>query len=203
MQQALVIAALYAAATVQGATGVPQPDALPTEREMNAFVQTVIHMTGLHNDVRVVIDPETKSCAYAMTFRGKQYIGVDPSCVGQLSEGGVYRWSAVGVLTHEIGHLLGGHTTNQTHSQAEEREADEWAGWAMYRLGATLAQAQTFYQTTSPKGSKSHPPRATRLASVAQGFENARAGTTPIEEMPVGETIWARFLTTRLPWAGK
>jgi len=167
---------------------------------MSAVVKRILAMTGLQNDVRVVIDPSTKTCAYATTVSGRQYIGVDLDCVGPLRTGERYNWRALGILTHELGHLLGGHTTNSTSSHQEESEADAWAGWAMYRLGATLAEAQTVFATFSVSASKTHPARAVRLASVARGWERARAGTTPLRKSPPHKNRWREFLSRPVPW---
>ena len=149
--------------------------------EMTAFVRKVLALTGLHNDVPVLVDPKAESCGYATTKGGREYIGVNLECVGPLRvsipyEG--YNWYAVGVLTHEIGHLLGGHTANGANSHREENEADEWAAWAMYRLGASMPQARSFFSSLSREGSKSHPARAVRIASVMRGWSRARENET-------------------------
>jgi hypothetical protein len=143
---------------------------LPKEREMQVFVDQVLAMTGLHNKVDVVIDPAATGCAYAATADFKQVIGIDPACVGPLrNKAKSYNWRTVGILTHEIGHLLSGHTTDGKGSEPPtESDADEWSGWAMYRLGASLTQAQVCAATMSERASDTHPGRAIRLASVAR-----------------------------------
>ena len=179
-------------------------ESLRPEREMRALVAQVLSMTGLHNDVTVVIDPGAEGCAYATTTRqGKQYIGVDLDCVGPLVTAGRYNWRAVGILCHEIAHLLGGDTTRLASSHREESEADEWAGWAMARLGATLPEAKTVFETFSVQGSKTHPPRAARLASVARGWSKAQAEKAATPSVPPGRNAWERFLRSPLPWASE
>ncbi len=116
------------------------------------------------------------------------YIGVNLECVGPLRISipyEDYNWDAVGVLAHEIGHLLGGHTVNSTNGHREESEADEWAGWAMYRLGASMPLAYSHFASGSREGSKTHPPRATRIASVIRGWSRARESETAPIRVPV------------------
>jgi hypothetical protein len=205
----MILLSLLAALSVASAAhaGVPNQaepiEDLRHEQQMRAFVAQVLAMTGLHNDVAVVIDPGAEGCAYATTRHGKQYIGVDPGCVGPLATAGRYNWRAVGILCHEIGHLLGGHTTTLANSHREESEADEWAGWAMARLGSTLPEAQTVFGTFSVPGSKTHPPRTARLASVACGWRKAQAEKTATSPVPPGRNAWERFLRSPLPWASE
>jgi len=183
-------------------TGSANPlDDLPVEPEMAVVVERILAMTGLHNDVRVVVDYEATGCAYATTRDGRQYIGVNPDCVGPLRIEGRYSWRVLGALTHEVAHLLGGHTTNATNSHREETEADEWSGWAMYRLGATLDEALTAARTYSVSGSRTHPPRAVRLESVERGWRRAAAEVEPIKGTSPKPNAWAAFLNSPLPWA--
>lgn len=201
MRRCLLILALGQAAFAVSVAPAASPQDLPAEPEMAVVVEKILAMTGLHNDVRVVVDYDAKGCAYAATRKGRQYIGVNPDCVGPLRIDGRYNWRVLCVLTHEVGHLLGGHTINATNSHREESEADEWSGWALHRLGATLEQAQTAARQYSVAGSKSHPPRAVRLASVARGWRRAQAGVTPLEGASPKVNRWAAFLSRPLPWS--
>ncbi len=178
----------------------PSPG-LPQEREMQPFVDQVLTMTGLHNKVDVVIDWTAKGCAYATTIDGQQLIGVDPACVGPLrGKNGAYNWRTIGILTHEIGHLLSGHTTDGVGSRPPtEAYADEWSGWAMYRLGATLKQAQACASSMNEKGSDTHPGRSVRTKAVEQGRKNARHGRMRLRSKPFPEW-WGELMKEPLPW---
>lgn len=51
-------------------------------------------------------------------------------------------WRDIGILAHEIGHHLNGHTVNSLGSRWQtEAEADWFAGYVMARLGAPLEGA--------------------------------------------------------------
>jgi len=61
-----------------------------------------------------------------------------------------------------------------------ELEADETAGFILYKLGATLEESQRAMksESVSVEGSYTHPPRAQRLEAIRKGWEKAR-GSTP------------------------
>jgi len=83
------------------------------------------------------------------------------------------QWS---ILAHEIGHHLSGHTlTSGGDSHKQELEADEFSGFVMYKMGATLPQAQSaINKFCSDEGSLSHPPKKDRLVAVEIGWYNAK-----------------------------
>ena len=191
--------ALLAITSFQAAAQNPY-EKLPEDTEKRDFVIQVLGLTGLHNEVRVVTDPSATGCGYATTYDGRQYIGLDPNCVGRLWEGTGYNWRTVGILTHEVGHLLGGHTTNSTNSHREESEADEWSGWMMARLGATLAEAETLASELSVQASTTHPARKVRMASVERGWRRGKAlpesGQTKPPQVPAVISVFRQ----KLPW---
>lgn len=83
------------------------------------------------------------------------------------------QWS---ILAHEIGHHLSGHTlTSGGDSHKQELEADEFSGFVMYKMGATLPQAQSaINKFCSEEGSLSHPAKKDRLLAVETGWYNAK-----------------------------
>lgn len=153
------------------------PKDLPVDQEKQAFVADALAKMGLHNEVAVVIDPTTTGCAYATTVDGAQFIGVDPKCLGPLRTGTSYDWFVVGVLGHEIGHLLNRH--DRSSNPPEEIRADEFAGWIMARLGATLDEARVFARRMDETGGHTHPPRYARVTAVELGWTRAQAFTLP------------------------
>ena len=89
-------------------------------------------------------------------------------------------WSGIAILAHEIGHHLEAHTISARGSNpTDELEADEFAGWVLRRLGATLDEAQAPFRTSLPAGNSTHPPRDARLTAVAAGWDRSgRTGDT-------------------------
>ena len=84
------------------------------------------------------------------------------------------RWSGISIMAHEIGHHLESHTIRPGGSTPPiELEADEFSGWVLRRLGASLDDAQAVYRTFGSQGNSSHPPRGARLTAVAAGWDRA------------------------------
>jgi hypothetical protein len=78
----------------------------------------------------------------------------------------------VAVLAHEIGHHTNEHTLEALSREAEEVEADEFAGFALYRIGISRRQAATLaadYPMTNGLDS------AGRQASILRGFDRGEA----------------------------
>ena len=74
------------------------------------------------------------------------------------------------------GHHLQGHTLEHGGSRPTiELEADKFSGFVLYKLGATLEQAEIGMITLgSDRGSSTHPSRKARLAAIESGWAEAR-----------------------------
>lgn len=175
---------------------------LPREAEMEVFVEGVFRLAGKPMKVPVVIDPAAEPyCAYAANRGGQPIIGIGRKCLGYLRRGGVLRWHAVSILCHEIGHIVGSHIYNAGSYRWEEIEADEWSGWAMYHLGATLDQAIGRAMLFDEEGGNPHPPRKVRVESYKRGWLRARAGGPQFQPQSTRGSWWAEFMALPLPWA--
>ena len=90
-------------------------------------------------------------------------------------------WETITILAHEIAHHLNYHLVNP-HPDATfrsmELEADETAGFILFKLGATLEESQRAMRSASVsiEGSYTHPPRAQRLEAIRKGWEKAKSG---------------------------
>ncbi|HNF71416.1 MAG TPA: sel1 repeat family protein, partial [Chitinophagaceae bacterium] len=101
-------------------------------------------------------------------------------------------WDVLFILAHEIGHHVLQHLANfQQLSRIMplvdmELEADKFAGACMFRLGATLEQAQhvMYDASISEKASLNHPGRKERLDMIAMGYNKARAKSQGIVTPP-------------------
>ena len=115
--------------------------------------------------------------AAAVVYNGKRYLLYNPQFLAAVNRAGHTDWAGISILAHEMGHHLNGHTLRGGGSQPEdELEADEFSGFVLRRLGASLAQAQAAMATVSPdEGSATHPGRAPRLAAISQGWNRATA----------------------------
>jgi tetratricopeptide (TPR) repeat protein len=88
------------------------------------------------------------------------------------------KWFVVGVVAHEIAHHLNGHSLDGVGSRPnKELEADEFAGFVMQKLGATLSDAQNIFSfLNETEGAPTHPIKAKRYKAIKRGWEKS-AGT--------------------------
>lgn len=131
--------------------------------------------------------------AMASVRMGSRFIEYNPTFVEQLKIGTKTNWAVYSVLAHEIGHHLQGHTVRPGGSRPDlELEADEYSGFIMNRLGASLADAQKAMQTFgSDTSSGTHPDKKSRLIAIKKGWDNAakkKPDVAPGAELPTVET---------------
>jgi hypothetical protein len=104
-------------------------------------------------------------------------------------------WAAVSIMAHEIGHHLNGHTLTPGGSRPPtELEADSFSGFVLYKMGATLEQAQAAMNAlSSDAGSSTHPPKRSRLAAIESGWTKAkdldRSKSVPESREPIREPV--------------
>lgn len=113
--------------------------------------------------------------AAAVTYAGKRYVLYNPDFINALVQKTGNKWAAVSVLAHEIGHHLNGHTVTRDGSHpATELEADEFSGFVLRKMGASLADAQVAMKLlASATASRTHPAQYDRLASIERGWQQA------------------------------
>ena len=115
--------------------------------------------------------------AMAVLTNGKRYILYNTGFIERLTNVTGTPWAGISVLAHEIGHHLKTHTENgKTIPMATELEADEFSGYVLRKLGATLEEAQAAMKTlASERATRTHPGRDDRLTSIAEGWEVANS----------------------------
>ncbi len=115
--------------------------------------------------------------AAAVVYEGKRYLLYNPAFLSAVNRAGHTDWAGISILAHEMGHHLNGHTLRAGGSQpADELEADEFSGFVLRKLGASLAQAQAAMATVpDADDSPTHPGRTPRLAAIGQGWQRANA----------------------------
>ncbi|MDB5236825.1 MAG: hypothetical protein JWR44_3818 [Hymenobacter sp.] len=113
--------------------------------------------------------------AAAVVYNGKRFLLYNPDFLNAVNRAGHTDWAGISILAHEMGHHLNGHTLRAGGSQpADELEADEFSGFVLRKLGASLAQAQAAMASVPDDGgSATHPGRTPRLASISQGWQRA------------------------------
>jgi hypothetical protein len=113
--------------------------------------------------------------AAAVIYRNKRLVLYNPGFTERLNRKAKSNWASVSILAHEIGHHLNGHTLLESGSRPDiELEADEFSGFVLRKMGATLQDAQLAMSiAASVKASHTHPGKASRLAAIAQGWTTA------------------------------
>ncbi|SRR6266540_2785699 len=110
----------------------------------------------------------------------ERYILYNPEFVNQVNSVTKNKWASIFILAHEVGHHLEGHTAAHIKSRPEiELQADQFAGFVLCKMGATLEQAQlAMYFISNTEASKTHPARADRLVAIEKGWNKAELQMT-------------------------
>jgi hypothetical protein len=106
----------------------------------------------------------------------ERYILYNPAFIDQVNEVTKNKWASIFILAHEVGHHLDGDTEAGLKSCPEiELKADQFAGFVLCKMGATLQQAQlAMYYISDLASSKTHPGRIDRLAAIQKGWNKAQ-----------------------------
>ena len=147
--------------------------AFDSDKSTEQVVQQIMGTIGLKSnfELRAANVPNAAS----VIIKGKRYILYNPKFMSQINTSSGSNWAAVSILAHEIGHHLSGHTLDNVGSRpATELEADEFSGFVLCKLGASLKDAQAVMEPiASLKGSHTHPPKRDRLVAIEAGWKRA------------------------------
>ncbi len=158
--------------------------------EAQIALNKVINVLGISQRFAIYQCNGIDNCV-AVTIRGIRYIFYDTYFMKEISNNANSYWTNLSILAHEIGHHINGHTVDvlaymtgeiEPISLAEKRqqeiEADEISGYVLYKLGATLYQAQQAINSISLDGDdtySTHPNKTKRLNAIKIGYEKAKS----------------------------
>ena len=144
--------------------------AIPAASEMLSEIMSV---TGLQPNFELK-QADVLNIEASISHR-KRYILYNPSFINWINDRTKDKWAAMLLLAHEVGHHLNGHTIQKTGSTPQlELEADQFAGFILYKLGSTLEQAQEVMKyIAKPETSKTHPGRDSRMLAIQTGWNKA------------------------------
>jgi len=116
----------------------------------------------------------------------ERYILYNPDFVNKVNAATKDKWASIFILAHEVGHHLEGHTlADAAGSPAIELEADQFAGFTLCKMGATLDEAQlAMHYIANTEASKTHPGRADRLLAIEKGWDKASVQTKGLAYHP-------------------
>ncbi len=146
-----------------------------TESEAITVMQDIISFTGLPANFK--IQAAKVPNAAAVVYGDQRYVFYNPKFMQTVEESTNTNWASISILAHEIGHHLSGHTLKDGGSQPDmELEADEFSGYVLRKMGATLEEAQAaMRKLASPRPSATHPARDMRLVAIEKGWNKADA----------------------------
>ncbi|WP_071891302.1 hypothetical protein [Hymenobacter sp. PAMC 26628] len=138
------------------------------------IIQEITNVVGLQPRFELRATREVDNAA-AVVYGGKRYLLYNPDFLAAVNRAGRTDWGGISILAHEMGHHLNGHTLRAGGSNPQdELEADEFSGFVLRKLGASLAQAQAALAAVADdEGSASHPGRTPRLAAIGTGWRRA------------------------------
>jgi hypothetical protein len=154
-----------------------------SERAADSALDDILNVIGASKRF-VLQECSNINNAVALTMNGVRYIIYDPEFMTSLSYGD--EWSNKFILAHEVGHHINGHTVDVlaanssnkvslSTSRIQELESDEFAGFVLGRLGASLSDALSGVQSLSDKDDSysTHPSRSKRIAAIKKGFKES------------------------------
>jgi len=147
--------------------------------------------------------PVLQSCsninnAVAAVYKGQRYILYDTDFMNSLTEGTNKYWSNMFILAHEVGHHINGHSLDiilyandvidpksLEEKRRQELEADEFAGFVLAKLGASLSQTSKVLLNLpriSNENSSTHPSKDKRIKSVRIGFKKGEVKKVIVDD---------------------
>ena len=127
--------------------------------------------------------------AMAISLKGIKYIFYNREFMSQINLYTNY-WSNMSILAHEVGHHINQHTVDAllilndvveveslSESRKMELEADEFAGFVLAKLGATLTQASeavALLPSNENDTYSTHPSKSKRIAAITKGHNKAK-----------------------------
>lgn len=140
--------------------------------------------------------------AAAVLYMGKRYILYNPGFISKLTRVTGTKWAAISVMAHEIGHHQSGHTVKGSQLSSE-LQADEFSGYVLCKMGATLSEAQAAMKVIgNERATSTHPAVDTRLASIAKGWKNA-GGQVDVSNTDIAKTTPQNRNTYHVPNSGR
>ncbi|MEO1713831.1 MAG: hypothetical protein AAFU60_10920, partial [Bacteroidota bacterium] len=145
--------------------------------EAEDIVKRIVDVVGLKPNFEIKAGNVPN--ALATIQNGQRLILYSQNFMLKINNSTGTNWAGISILAHEIAHHLQGHTIEGSGSRPElELEADEWSGFALAKLGATLEEAQKAVEThSSHYGSRTHPPKSARLEAIAVGWAKGNKGS--------------------------
>lgn len=175
-----------------------QMESFASNAHAERAIDKILKPLGLRRNFVLVSCPNINN-AKAVTYEdGIRYIIYDNAFMERIDRGANTDWASLSVLAHEVGHHLQGHSLRRVGLQQmrmNELEADEFSGFVMFKLGASLGQAQAAMNNLRDvydEENSTHPKRWRRLEAIKTGYSDAKS-QQPLEDIDTKQSAEAFF----------
>lgn len=146
---------------------------------MRDMIDNIVALVGLQNRFEIKSMKNYNNCSALCVSNEtgeSRYLQFDRDFLEAYEKQTANKWFVIGVVAHEIAHHLNGHSLDGVGSRPnKELEADEFAGFVLFKLGATLEEAQGIFSfLNDTEGPPTHPIKVKRYAAVKTGWQKAQ-----------------------------
>ena len=151
---------------------------------IQAALRKVLNFMDAQPNIELAPDSDVANLMAIIDNQGRPLVIYNPAFVVNVLEGKESEWILMTILAHEIGHHAKFHVqqfsfgVNQMTGGERrnlELEADAFSGFLLYKLGATLEQAQLAVKHHAKESANStHPGQESRLSTIASGWYRAK-----------------------------
>ena len=168
-----------------------QTNSFSSNLDADTALDRILEVVGLSKNF-VLAPCSDINNAVAVSFKGVRYILYDPEFMSMLSRN-TSNWTNLFILAHEVGHHVNGHSLDLVlyageivdapelkKKREQELEADEFAGFVLAKLGASLTQTTSSVSKLSNDDDtySTHPSRDKRERKIIQGWKRASSERT-------------------------
>ena len=152
--------------------------------EAENALDRIISSVGISKNFVVQECPNVSNAA-ALQVQGVRYIFYNQKWMSSINNSS---YNGLFILAHEVGHHVNGHALDWVllasksvnpvtlaESRKQELQADEFAGFVMAKLGATMNEASDAINNITNDNDdtySTHPSRSKRLLAIKKGYEN-------------------------------
>jgi Zn-dependent protease with chaperone function len=139
-------------------------------------MEEIVSHTGVKSNFTVAPANIPNALAY-INNSGARLLLYNPTFMENVHARVCKDWGVYGIVAHEVGHHMQGHILRSMDMNFHqlELEADDFTGFVLYRMGATLEEAQRSTANLSqPQDTATHPGTARRLEAIKAGWMRAR-----------------------------
>ncbi|MBK6771245.1 MAG: hypothetical protein IPG78_03700 [Ignavibacteria bacterium] len=149
-----------------------------SESYAKEIVQRILSSISVKTKEIMLVRCENMKNAASAIYDSIPCIFYDNEFMESIDIGSKSSWASVSILAHEVGHHVNLHNLNVSASNTEQQNrewaADYFSGGAMYRLRATLDEAQSAIKNLPDSDNDSYPSREERLEAIKQGYNDCK-----------------------------